>query len=75
MVPEMDGFECNTKLREIEAVRNARTPIIALTAHVLAGDREKCLAAGMDDYICKPLNLQELVEIVAKYGSRRASMK
>ena len=59
-MPEMDGFEASLRIRAVEQKKGSHTPIIAITAHVMSGDREKCLAAGMDDYISKPINPQEL---------------
>ena len=67
-MPEMDGFEATAVLRRREIAENLpRTPIVAMTAHALAGDRERCLDAGMDDYIAKPVRQQTLEAMLRKW--------
>ncbi len=61
-MPVMDGFLATKKIREIEASTNSFTPIIAITANAMSGDRETCLAVGMDDYICKPFQFDMLID-------------
>jgi CheY-like chemotaxis protein len=63
-MPEMDGLEATRLLRENEKTTNRHLPIIAITAHAVAGYREQCLAAGMDDYLSKPFELDQLLEII-----------
>ncbi|HKR26731.1 MAG TPA: response regulator, partial [Acidobacteriaceae bacterium] len=66
-MPEMDGYSATGRMREIERARNAHTPILAVTAHALQGDRERCLAAGMDGYVAKPLTGKELAEAIHRF--------
>jgi CheY-like chemotaxis protein len=66
-MPEMDGFEATRAIREMEDERK-HTPIIAMTAHAMKGDRERCLQAGMDDYISKPIKPQAMFDNIEKWG-------
>ncbi len=72
-MPERDGLEATAVIREREKHKGARIPIIALTAHAMKGDRERCLAAGMDGYLTKPIRSQELDEVLETYLARRAA--
>ncbi len=64
MMPEMDGYEAIKKMKSSEKLKNF--PVVALTAQAMTGDREKCLEAGADGYISKPVNIDELMEILNK---------
>lgn len=66
-MPEMDGFDATRNIRIAEKDKSFHTPIVAMTAHAMIGDREKCLAAGMDYYITKPVNPAELYETIEKF--------
>jgi CheY-like chemotaxis protein len=65
-MPEMDGFEATAAIRGRERETGNHLPIIAMTAHAMPGDRERCIAAGMDSYIAKPLKAAELIELLEK---------
>ncbi len=66
-MPEMDGFEATRQIRKKQG-EGARIPIIALTANAMEGDKERCLASGMDDYLTKPINLVKLKETLAHWS-------
>ena len=69
-MPEMDGLTATRLIREWERAHpdNPRIPIVAMTAHALSGDRERCLDAGMDGYLPKPIRVAEVLEIIASFG-------
>lgn len=69
LMPNMNGYEATRQIREIQTALKQHSTIIALTAKALEGDREQCLAAGMDDYISKPLQIQRLKDIMEQYCS------
>jgi len=66
-MPEMDGFDATREIRKDQEGMNANTPIIALTANAMKGDREQCLNAGMNDYLAKPLNPDEVFQTIEHY--------
>ena len=76
-MPEMDGFEATSAIRLFESqLRQAHegrlpVPVVAMTAHAMSGDRDLCLAAGMDDYIAKPVDAGKLAGVIGKHCSRR----
>lgn len=72
-MPDLDGYEATRILRQLEReAKAARIPIIAMTAHALEGDRDRCIAAGMDDYVSKPINAGELLEKIRRWTALRA---
>ena len=81
-MPEMDGFEATRRIRELEAenkstINNEQStiPIIAMTAHAMTGDREKCIAAGMDEYVSKPIKPAGLYSVIDKVARKSQSEK
>jgi CheY-like chemotaxis protein/HPt (histidine-containing phosphotransfer) domain-containing protein len=66
-MPELDGFQAAKLIRRWEQNKGTRTPIVAMTAHALKGDREKCIAAGMDDYISKPINRDQFSALLQRH--------
>jgi two-component system sensor histidine kinase/response regulator len=66
-MPEMGGFEAAQKIRAREFGGSVHIPIIAMTAHAMSGDRERCLESGMDDYISKPIHAGALIELLGRY--------
>lgn len=71
-MPEMNGLEATAAIRAIEATMGRHTPIIGVTAHALKGDRERCLEAGMDDYLAKPISPKALLEKIARWSAASA---
>jgi two-component system sensor histidine kinase/response regulator len=69
-MPEMSGFEVTAAIRERERGTGKHIPIVAVTAHAMKGDMEKCLEAGMDSYLTKPINSAELFEVIAKVSGK-----
>ncbi len=65
-MPEMNGFEATSAIREREQIEGGHIPIIAMTAHAMRGDRERCLEAGMDAYVSKPVQVRELLAAIEK---------
>jgi CheY-like chemotaxis protein len=65
-MPELSGYEATAAIRELERTSGGHIPIIAMTAHAMKGDRERCLAAGMDDYVSKPFTLADLIDVVER---------
>lgn len=74
-MPIMDGFQATAAIRALSKSSRAQLPIIAMTAHSMPGDRERCLAAGMDAYLSKPINRQKLLEMIENAESLRAEIQ
>jgi two-component system sensor histidine kinase/response regulator len=66
-MPEMDGLECTAIIREREQVTRGHLPIVAVTAHAMEGDAARCLAAGMDAHLSKPIQPDELFDVIERY--------
>ena len=64
-MPELDGLQATAAIRQIESTTGGHIPILAMTAHALSGDRERCLAAGMDGYLAKPIRIKALISAIA----------
>ncbi|MDX2034214.1 MAG: response regulator [Blastocatellia bacterium] len=71
-MPEMDGLEATRRIRA-SGPRESQPHVVALTANAMIGDRERCLDAGMDDYVSKPLQLEELIAALVRFGAKRAA--
>jgi CheY-like chemotaxis protein len=68
-MPEMSGYEATERIRNLEAESHRHIPIFAMTAFAMAGDRERCLASGMDGYLSKPIRVNELLNLLASISS------
>jgi CheY-like chemotaxis protein len=66
-MPELDGFEATARIRVADLRSGAHTPVIALTANAMNGDRERCLSAGMDGYLSKPVSRDMLLQTIAQF--------
>ena len=74
-MPEMDGFEATNEIRKIQAQTGLRTPIIALTAHASQADRMRCLTAGMDEYLAKPIRADDLFRLIDQQTGYRSTIQ
>lgn len=71
-MPELDGLEATRAIRAAERTAGARVPIIAMTAHTMDGDRDRCRASGMDDYISKPISSVAVVQVLSRLPGLQA---
>ena len=67
-MPKIDGYKATEQIRRMEQQQGEHIPILALTAHALTGDRDRCLAAGMDEFLTKPINRSQLLDVLASFG-------
>ncbi len=74
-MPEMDGFEATQKIRSMEMATNRHTPIVALTADAMQGDKDRCLSVGMDDYINKPIRQARILEVLNRVATEKEKAK
>jgi CheY-like chemotaxis protein len=75
-MPELDGYQCTLQLRDPSSgVRNPKVPVIAMTAHAMVGDREKCLQSGMDDYVTKPIDHEQIVAAISRWFGRQSEFQ
>jgi two-component system, sensor histidine kinase and response regulator len=65
-MPEMDGLEATAAIREVERTKGGHTPIVAMTAHAMAADRQRCMEVGMDGYVSKPIQARAVLEAINK---------
>ena len=72
-MPEMDGFEATRASGDLERGPATHVPIVAMTAHAMSGDRDRCLEAGMDDYVTKPISLREIDRVLQVLMQQRAA--
>jgi CheY-like chemotaxis protein len=66
-MPEVDGFTATRQIRRLEAIEGGHVPIVAMTANAMKGDRERCIQAGMDDYLSKPIQVEALYALLTRY--------
>jgi len=74
-MPVMDGLQATRRIRELEQVDGSHVPIVAMTAYAMKGDRERCLEAGMDDYLSKPFRSDEIGTLLERYAGRCAERR